>query len=193
MSTPRPTPGISEDLCVGAYAAADGAYVWASAAGSAQDDGGDGLAVSAGRVAVTGQFGGFSSTMDFDPGTGTETRTTDGTSDAFVAYYDAATGALATGVVAGGPGAPDVGLALAAAPNPVRDAATIALTLGTPQTATVAVFDALGRRVAVLHEGLLTAGTHEFRLAAGALPAGVYIVRAATAAGTVARPLTVVR
>ena len=40
-----------------------------------------------------------------------------------------------------------------------------------------AVYDVLGRRVALLHEGMLGAGRHAFGLDGGALPAGVYVVR----------------
>jgi hypothetical protein len=47
--------------------------------------------------------------------------------------------------------------------------------------------------VAVLHDGVLAAGTHALRLGASALPAGVYVVRATTAADVVSRRLTVVR
>ena len=57
------------------------------------------------------------------------------------------------------------------------------------------MFDALVRRVAVLAEGLLAAGTHRLALDAGALPPGLYVVRAVAGprlrrvAAGVARPL----
>lgn len=54
-------------------------------------------------------------------------------------------------------------------------------------------FDALGLRVAVLHEGVLAAGTHALRLDVSALPAGVYVVRSTTTAAVVSRRLTVAR
>jgi hypothetical protein len=41
----------------------------------------------------------------------------------------------------------------------------------------VEVFDMLGRRVAVLAEGLREAGRHAARLDASALSSGVYVVR----------------
>ena len=47
-----------------------------------------------------------------------------------------------------------------------------------PSTATVAVFDALGRRVALLHEGPLAEGPHAFTLDAAALAPGLYVVTA---------------
>ncbi|HLA64666.1 MAG TPA: PQQ-binding-like beta-propeller repeat protein [Rhodothermales bacterium] len=68
--------------------------------------------------------------------------------------------------------------ALTVAPNPAADRAAIALTLPAAEAATVAVYDALGRRVAVLHDGALAAGTHAFSLDASALPPGVYVLRA---------------
>ncbi len=40
------------------------------------------------------------------------------------------------------------------------------------------MFDLLGRRVAVLHDGPLTAAEHTFAFHASTLPAGVYVVRA---------------
>jgi hypothetical protein len=70
---------------------------------------------------------------------------------------------------------------LAVYPNPSRSAAggaTVALTLAEPEEVRVAVYDVLGRAVAVLHEGPLAAGTARL-----ALPAGVYIMRATVSEG----------
>ncbi|MEM1043864.1 MAG: right-handed parallel beta-helix repeat-containing protein [Bacteroidota bacterium] len=63
-------------------------------------------------------------------------------------------------------------------PNPAARAATVALVLPEAGEATVAVFDVLGRRVARLHAGPLSGGTHRFELSAAGLPSGVYLVRA---------------
>ena len=97
------------------------------------------------------------------------------------------------GTTAAEPGSVAKGVSLTATPNPARGAATVALTLAEAQPVTVAVLDALGRRVALLHDGVLAAGTHELRLDAAGLPAGVYVVRATAGAVVVARRLTVVR
>jgi hypothetical protein len=78
-------------------------------------------------------------------------------------------------------------------PNPFRGAATVTLTLPEPSEVTVALFDALGRRVALLHEGPLAAGRHAFALDGGALPAGVYVVRATAGAAMHATRVTVAR
>ena len=62
-------------------------------------------------------------------------------------------------------------------PNPTRGAATVVLTLEASAEVEVAVYDVLGRRVAVLAEGLLEAGAHRFAFDSAGLPAGLYLVR----------------
>ena len=58
----------------------------------------------------------------------------------------------------------------------------------------VAAYDALGREVAVLHDGVLAAGEHEVRFDAAGLAPGPYVVRASTAGGrAAARTVTVAR
>jgi len=82
------------------------------------------------------------------------------------------------------PDAAPAALALAApAPNPARGMARLTLTLAAPQAVRVEAFDALGRRVAVLHDGPLSAGTHALSLDAAALTPGLYVVRATGAGG----------
>ena len=74
----------------------------------------------------------------------------------------------------------------ASGPNPFRG--TTALTYTVPQVveAEVAVYDVLGRRVAVLDSGVRAAGDHRVVFDASALPAGVYTVRLAADGATVA-------
>jgi hypothetical protein len=67
-----------------------------------------------------------------------------------------------------------------ASPNPFRDAATLRLALPAPGPARVEVFDALGRRVAVLHDGPLPAGETALRLDGADLPPGHYVARVLT-------------
>jgi len=73
-------------------------------------------------------------------------------------------------------------LSLRAGPNPARDGAVISLGLSRTSGVVVEVLDVGGRRVGLLQNGTLDAGTHEFRwdrlTAAGRAPAGVYLVRA---------------
>jgi len=86
-------------------------------------------------------------------------------------------------------------------PNPSRGA--VSLTLGLPASGavTVAVYDVLGRRVLVAHEGVLGAGEHALSVDVSSLAPGAYVVRASGqgASGTggggfaVARRITVVR
>jgi len=78
-------------------------------------------------------------------------------------------------------------------PNPLRDRARLTLALDRPMTAQVAVYDALGRRVALLHDGPLGAGQHALVWEAAGLPAGAYLVRATAGGERVVQRLTVVR
>lgn len=67
----------------------------------------------------------------------------------------------------------------AATPNPVRDLGFLTLTVAQTQDVQVAVYDALGRQVAVLHDGLVASGEEvamTFRSAD--LAPGLYVVRA---------------
>lgn len=68
-------------------------------------------------------------------------------------------------------------------PNPARGAVRIDLSISRAQRVEVAVFDVVGRRISILHEGPLAAGAHAFtwdaRDAAGRrATAGVYFARA---------------
>lgn len=78
------------------------------------------------------------------------------------------------------PGA-DPGLAINGSwPNPFEGETSLSLSVGHAQHVVVSVFDVLGRRVAVLHDGLLEAGREQVvPFDASALPAGVYLVEAA--------------
>ena len=67
----------------------------------------------------------------------------------------------------------------AAYPNPFRQEANLKLEVATPQAVRLEVYDMLGRRVALLHDGDLAAGReHVFTLSGAALSSGVYTVRA---------------
>jgi hypothetical protein len=77
------------------------------------------------------------------------------------------------------PGASPLAVALEAPyPNPFRAEATVAFVLDRDAHVAVEVFDALGRRVAVLHEGPLAGDRrHTFAFRPAGLPAGVYYAR----------------
>ncbi len=81
----------------------------------------------------------------------------------------------------------------AVVPNPTAGAGTVRYRLAAAGTATVAVFDLLGRRVAVLADGPHAAGAHAARLDAGALPSGLYVVRVTQAGAVASSRLAVVR
>lgn len=93
----------------------------------------------------------------------------------------------------GPPAGVPAAVSLTVRPNPTPGAATVTLTLDAAQSASVGVFDVLGREVARLHDGPLAAGPHGFSLDTSGLTTGVYLVRATTEAGQVTQRITVVR
>ena len=78
-------------------------------------------------------------------------------------------------------------------PNPSWGAATVTLVLGETADVAVSVYDVLGRRVVVLHEGAMEAGTHTLSLTVPALPAGVYLVRVEGGRSSLTERITVLR
>ncbi|HYE97060.1 MAG TPA: right-handed parallel beta-helix repeat-containing protein [Rubricoccaceae bacterium] len=135
------------------------------------------------------------------PGTGPFTALTtefDTTAAVFVARGFTALGefVLATDEdVDTGPG-PEIPEAFAlssAYPNPFNPSTTLRLDLPEGGPAEVVVFDALGRRVAVLLDREMEAGVHLVRFEAGTLPSGVYLVRATAPGGTQVRAVTRLR
>ncbi|MEM1055442.1 MAG: T9SS type A sorting domain-containing protein [Bacteroidota bacterium] len=78
-------------------------------------------------------------------------------------------------------------------PNPTAGAVRLAVTLPRAEAVRAEVFDALGRRVASLHDGALVAGRHVLALPAGVLGAGVHSVRVAAGDRTEIRRLVVTR
>jgi len=88
--------------------------------------------------------------------------------------------------------APTVGaLAVTVAPNPAEAATGVTVTTQAPADATLLLFDALGRRVALLHDGALPAGAHRFTLDAGALVPGAYLLRVVAGESVATRTLIV--
>jgi hypothetical protein len=107
---------------------------------------------------------------------------------------------LATNGYLSGPATPNedgsaaTGFGLASVyPNPLADAATVTFELDRAETATVAVYDVLGREVAVLADGPQAAGRTTVRFDAAALPTGIYFVRLATGTATATQKVAVVR
>lgn len=106
--------------------------------------------------------------------------------------------AAATSVLMGVSNEPDVsqpqGFTLSAAyPNPFNPSTTFTLDVNMVGRVVVEAFDVLGRRVAVLHDGRLVAGTYALRFEADTLPSGVYAVRATVPEGIQTRRVTLLR
>ncbi|MBI5648384.1 MAG: right-handed parallel beta-helix repeat-containing protein [Ignavibacteriae bacterium] len=59
-------------------------------------------------------------------------------------------------------------------PNPFHERTTITFALPVEEHVAVRLYDAAGRGVLTVYEGLLSAGTHSFPVSPGRLPAGVY-------------------
>jgi len=62
-------------------------------------------------------------------------------------------------------------------PNPFNATTTVRFDLRRGARVKIAVFDILGRYVATIADGKMTAGTHRITWDAGGLPSGVYIIR----------------
>jgi subtilisin family serine protease len=80
-----------------------------------------------------------------------------------------------------------------AQPHPVRSQARIAYQLEQSGEATLALYDALGRRVAVLAQGVMPAGTHTAEIDASQLPSGLYLLRLSAQGRSATQAVTVVR
>ena len=94
----------------------------------------------------------------------------------------------------GGPDALGPPVQIAVAPNPAGARARVTLTVREGQDVTVTVHDALGRRVAVLHDGPVRAGAAlALAFETGPLAPGVYVVRAVGPAASAAAQVVVAR
>ncbi|MEM0963948.1 MAG: T9SS type A sorting domain-containing protein, partial [Bacteroidota bacterium] len=74
-------------------------------------------------------------------------------------------------------GTPDVSVGIAAYPNPTAGDLTVRFSLDRAQDGRVALYDVLGRQVAVVAEGTLAAGETTARVATSDLPSGIYVLR----------------
>ena len=83
--------------------------------------------------------------------------------------------------------------ALAVYPNPATGRAQVAFGLAEAGAVRLAVYDALGREVAVLADGAAEAGRHVATFEGSGLASGVYVVRLETGAGVETRRLTLLR
>ena len=91
-------------------------------------------------------------------------------------------------------GAPEAAAALLPpAPNPSAARAALRYALDAPGPVRLAVYDVLGREVAVVAEGARAAGAHTALVDVSAWPAGVYLVRLDVGAEALTQRLTVAR
>ncbi|MEP0547887.1 MAG: PA domain-containing protein [Rhodothermales bacterium] len=105
-----------------------------------------------------------------------------------------AAAAQAAVTVAAEDGVPEEAFALDAAyPNPSADRTTIPFTLPTAQRVRLAVYDVLGREVAVLVDGARPAGEQAVTFDASALLSGVYVARLEAGTVQLTQRVTVVR
>ena len=81
----------------------------------------------------------------------------------------------------------------AAYPNPFRSASTLRIQAPEAGFIRVAVFDALGRQVALLLNATVEAGMHTVRFDSAALPSGPYFVRLESAEGVQTQRVMVVK
>lgn len=113
-----------------------------------------------------------------------------------VAYTDSTATVMVTGVtVANEPEAalPTEPALRAPYPNPVAEQAAIPFDLPEPGRVRLAVYDVLGREVAVLVDAERTAGRYEAALDVGGLAAGLYLVRMTAGAFVQTQRVTLLR
>ena len=97
-------------------------------------------------------------------------------------------------IVSSEPGtASEVAALSLAGPNPFRVQTALVLTLPSAQTIEAVLYDVLGRRINVLHEGPLAAGQIRLDVNGAPLSTGVYIVRVTGASFSQSQMLTVVK
>ncbi len=84
-------------------------------------------------------------------------------------------------------------LGLEAYPNPSSGSVAVRYTLAAPGPVRLAVYDVLGREVAVLADAVQPVGEHAVQLGGSDLAAGVYLVRLEVGGETLTRRLTLVR
>ena len=79
-------------------------------------------------------------------------------------------------------------------PNPTAGRSELVLTVDVAQRVRVSAYDALGREVAVLHDGPLAAGVaHRVVLEGEGWPPGLYAVRSVGAGASSVRTVTIRR
>ena len=78
-------------------------------------------------------------------------------------------------------------------PNPFNAETTIRFDVREAQQVRLAVFDLLGREVALLVSGRVEVGQNEVRFQAGDLPGGTYVIRLVTATDVAVRKIVLMK
>ena len=78
-------------------------------------------------------------------------------------------------------------------PNPFNPTTSIAFSLPQSAQVSLAVYDVLGRRVATLVNGQLTAGQHSVQFEASSLPSGMYLYRLTTPNGSISQKMILLK
>jgi hypothetical protein len=111
--------------------------------------------------------------------------------DRFLNYASEVVHATVTSV--GSAPVPPLEVGLRVSPVPVRALTTIRYALAREADATLAIFDAQGREVAVLRQGSQPPGSHQATWNAAGVAAGVYFVQLRTGGDVTSKKVTVVR
>jgi len=78
-------------------------------------------------------------------------------------------------------------------PNPFNPTTSIQFNLPASQNVNLSVFDILGRRVATLVNGQMTAGRHNVTFEASGLPSGMYLYRLSTPNGSISQKMILMK
>ncbi|MCH7639452.1 MAG: T9SS type A sorting domain-containing protein [Bacteroidetes bacterium] len=78
-------------------------------------------------------------------------------------------------------------------PNPFNPQARFTLEVAETQSVRVAIFDALGRQMRILHDGVISAGSTDFVIDGSGLPSGLYLLRVTGERLTTSQSLTLLR
>ena len=85
------------------------------------------------------------------------------------------------------------GADLSVFPNPTRGRATVAYRLTESADVRVAIYDVLGREVALVADGAQAEGAHSATFETASLAAGLYVIRVETVSASSTARFTVVR
>ena len=86
---------------------------------------------------------------------------------------------------------PEVGTNFSVYPNPLTESASVSFSLPKPSNTMLELYDAGGRKLKSLYQGILPSGEHTFELNRSQLPPGLYFLKLNADAGSFARKIVV--